>query len=329
MSGSDFERAAEVLGPAAEVAIACHVNPDTDALGSMLGLANLLESGGKDVVCSYPNEPLDPPRWLEVLPGADGFLVEAKDFPAHPDVMVTCDCASFDRLGALEHAASAARELIWIDHHRSNDGHGTVRLVDPDASSTCELVFRLSKAMGGGLTDAAAACLYAGLVTDTGRFQYQATTPETLRVAAELREYDFDHARMVQALYEDNGREYLGLVGVALGRLSHVPEADLVWTYLTQADLAEAGVHPAETDDLIDVIRTDRDADVAVLVKQQKDGRFKVSARSRGGHDLSEIAAAFGGGGHRLAAGYTSEYGPAGTIERLIAALRGPLDPEG
>jgi phosphoesterase RecJ-like protein len=104
-----------------------------------------------------------------------------------------------------------------------------------------------------------------------------------------------------------------------------VPEADLVWTYVTRSDLDASGVHPSETDDLIDLIRTARDVDVAALVKQQKDGRFKVSVRSRGDHDLAAVAAAFGGGGHRLAAGYTSAYGPAETADRLARALRGEL----
>jgi phosphoesterase RecJ-like protein len=238
-------------------------------------------------------------------------------------VMVTCDCAAFDRLGQLGHAAKRAGELIWIDHHRSNDGVGSIRLVDPVSSSTCELVVRLIDEIGGELTDDAAVSLYAGLVTDTGRFQYEATTPETLRVAARLRERVFDHARLSQALYEDNAAAYLRLLGAALGRLELIEEADLVWTYVTQDDLRAAGVHPADTDDLIDVVRTAREADVTALLKQQRDGRFKVSVRSRGGHDLSAVASAFGGGGHRLAAGYTSEHGPAGTIERLVAALRG------
>ncbi len=196
-------------------------------------------------------------------------------------------------------------------------------LVDPDASSTCEMVYRLIQRMGDGMSDDTAACLYAGLVTDTGRFQYEATTPATLRVAAELREHDFDHTRLVQALYEDNRVEYLRLVGTALDRLTHERDADLVWTYLTQADLREGGVHPAETDDVIDAIRTARDVDVAAVIKQQRDGRFKVSVRSRGDHDLAAVAAAFGGGGHRLAAGYTSSHGLAETVERLTAALNG------
>jgi phosphoesterase RecJ-like protein len=316
-----LRRAAEILSGADEVALACHMNPDADALGSMLGLSNYLRSKGTRTVCSYGNEPLELPRWASLLPGID-HVVPPSAFPAEPAVMVTCDCASFDRLGVLGASASRAGELIWIDHHRSNEGYGTVHLVDPDASSTCEMVFRLIDTMGGGFDRDVAVCLYAGLVTDTGRFQYQATTPETLRVAARLREHDFDHAELVRAMYEDNDPSFLRLLGTALARMTEVPDASVVWTYLTQADLAEAGVGPGETDDLIDVLRTARDVDVAAVLKQQRDGRFKVSIRSRGGHDLSAVASSFGGGGHRLAAGYTSEHGPEGTIERLVAALR-------
>ncbi len=317
----EMGRAAEILSDADEVALACHMNPDADALGSMLGLSNLLRSRGVRTVCSYGNEPLDLPRWATLLPGID-HVVPPGAFPAEPRVMVTCDCASFDRLGVLGESATGARELIWIDHHRSNDGFGTVRLVDPDASSTCEMVFRLIETMGGEFDRDVALCLYAGLVTDTGRFQYQATTPETLRVAARLREHDFDHAALVRAMYEDNDPSFLRLLGTALGRMTEVPEASVVWTYITQADLAEAGVGPGDTDDVIDVLRTARDVDVAAVLKQQRDGRFKVSVRSRGAHDLSAVASSFGGGGHRLAAGYTSEHGPEGTIERLVEALR-------
>jgi phosphoesterase RecJ-like protein len=320
----DFTKAAHVLSNATEVALACHVNPDADALGSMLGLAAHLRDRGVSTTCSYPNDPLEPPRWASMLPGSER-LVSPREFPKEPSIMVTCDCAAFDRLAQLGHAAKRAGELIWIDHHRSNDGLGTIPLVDPNASSTCEMVFRLIEAMGGDLSVDTATCLYAGLVTDTGKFQYEATTPETLRIAARLRESPFDHARLAQALYEDDRVEYLRLVGVALARLEHVPEADLVWTYITRSDLETSGVHPSETDDLIDVIRRARDVDVAALIKQQKDGRFKVSVRSRGDHDLASIAAAFGGGGHRLAAGYTSSHGPAETAELLARALQGEL----
>jgi phosphoesterase RecJ-like protein len=322
-----LRRAVQALEEATTVAIACHVNPDADALGSTLGLSNALRAGGKDTICSFPNEPFDPPRWTSMLPGGDA-LVPPGEFPKEPPVMVTCDVASMDRLAMLAPAAVRAKTLIWIDHHVSNQGLGTIPLIDPRASSTAELVWRLLKAMGGEIPVESAVCLYAGLVTDTGRFQYEAVTPDTLRLGAELREFPFEHTRLVQALYEDNGVPYLKLLGVALGRVALEVDADLVWTYLTQSDLVSAGVVAAETDDLIDVVRTAREADVAAVIKQQRDGRFKVSLRSRGAHDVAAVASAFGGGGHRLAAGYTSRHGLVETVERLRSALRGdPVEP--
>lgn len=316
-----YAKAAETLSEAADIALACHRNPDADALGSMLGLSNHLRAMGKRTVCSFPNDPFDAPRWAAMLPGTDA-LVAPSAFPNDPQVMVTCDVASLDRLGMLGGPAVRARTLIWIDHHVTNEGLGTVPLVDPSASSTCELVWRLVKELGGEIQIETAICLYAGLVTDTGRFQYQAVGPDTLRLAAELREFPFDHARLVQALYEDNGAASLRLLGLALRRIRLEPEADLVWTYLTRADLDDGGVAPDEADDLIDLVRTAREADVAAVVKQQRDGRFKVSLRSRGGHDVAAVASVFGGGGHRLAAGYTSASGLARTVESLTSALR-------
>ena len=323
----EMTRAAEVLSDAEEVALACHVNPDTDALGSMLGLSIVLRSRGARTLCSFANQPFEVPRWVGVLAGTEA-LVPPATFPKAPEIMVTCDAASLDRLGSLGSNAARARELIWIDHHVSNEGLGTIPLIDPSASSTCEMVVRLVRVMGVDLPDEAALCLYAGLVTDTGRFQFASARPETLRLAAELREHPFDHTRLAQALYEDNATAYLKLQGVALHRMTLAEEADLAWTYLTQADLAAAGVHPSETDDLIDVVRTARETDVAAVMKQQRDGRFRVSLRSRGGHDVSKVASIFGGGGHRLASGYTSNHGLAGTVERLESALRGePVEP--
>jgi bifunctional oligoribonuclease and PAP phosphatase NrnA len=318
-----MERAAGVLREATTVALACHVNPDADALGSMLGLSNHLRAMGKTTICSFPNEPLEPPRWASLLPGTDA-LVRPSEFPKQPPVMVTCDVASMDRLAMLAPAAVRAKQLIWIDHHVSNEGLGTIPLIDGTASSTCEMVWRLLQRLGGEVSIDTATCLYAGLVTDTGRFQYQAVTPATVRLAAALREFPFDHTRLVQALYEDNSLAYLRVLGVALERIVYESDADLLWTYLTQGDLTQAGMAQNEADDLIDVVRTAREADVAAVVKQNRDGRFKVSLRSKGDHDVAAVAASFGGGGHRLAAGYTSQVGLGDTVEQLKAALVGP-----
>ena len=313
-------RAAAALGDATSVAIACHVNPDADALGSMLGLSNHLRGMGKETVCSFGNDPFAAPRWAAELPGLD-VLVPPDRFPRDPVVMVTCDCASMERLGSLAGAAVRSKTLIWIDHHVTNEGLGRVAIIDPAASSTSELVWRLVRTFGGEISIETAKCLYAGLVTDTGRFQYEAVRPETLRLAAELREYAFDHTRLVQALYEDSGVADLRLLAVALSRIRLEEDVNLVWTYLTRGDLGVAGVDGGTTEDLIDVVRTAREADVTAVIKQQRDGRFKVSLRSRGEHDVAAVAARFGGGGHRLASGFTSSKGLAETVDGLRAAL--------
>jgi bifunctional oligoribonuclease and PAP phosphatase NrnA len=315
-----LEEAAQVLAGAKRVALACHVNPDPDAAGSMLGLAHYLAARGTEVVCSWGNHPMELPRWMSLLDGSR-FLVEPEAFPKAPEVMVTLDTAAPDRLGSLAGNAAEARELVVLDHHLTNPGYGTVLVLDAAASSTAEIVLRLVERMGGDLPDLAAACLYAGIVTDTGRFQYESTTPTTLRAAATLRSKSFDHTRMAQLLFEDNPIASLRLVATALDRLVHVPNASLVWTYVTQPDLVRASVGMGDTDDLIDIVRTAREADVACVLKQQRDGRFKVSLRSKGQTDVGAAAQSFGGGGHRLAAGYTSSAGLDESVESLVRAL--------
>ena len=315
-----LDAAAETLDGSDEVVLVCHVNPDADALGSMLGLSCFLGHRGKRVVATWPNGMAEPPRWLEGLPGRE-YLVEPKNLPKAPSVLVTLDAADPGRLAGLEHLLKKAATVVCIDHHRTNRGFGTIDLVDGEAAATAELVFLLIERMGGDLTPDVAACLYAGLVTDTGRFQYESATPTVLRIAATLREQPFDHAALAQTLYEDNSLPYLRLLGKVLDRAVHVVEADLVWTYLLRKDLKEAGVPIQETDDLIDVLRTAREADVVAVLKEQRDGGFKVSLRSRGKTDVAAVSSKFGGGGHRLASGYTSKADAEETGKTLVRAL--------
>lgn len=315
-----YRAAAAALEGADDVALICHVNPDADAMGSMLGLATYLAHRGKRVVAAAPNRPDDLPRWVASLPGTE-HLVAPGEIPKRPAVLVTLDAADIARLDGLAHLVHRAGQVVCIDHHRTNPGFGTINVIDPEASATAELVFRLIEHMGGALHPDVAACLYAGLVTDTGRFQYGSTSPEVLRIAARLREEAFDHARLAQALYADGSVAYLHLLGRVLDRVTLVPEARLVWTYLVRSDLAEAGVPIQETDDLIDLVRMAREADVAAVLKEQAAGGFKVSLRSRGDTDVAAVAEAFRGGGHRLAAGYTSKAGLEETVAGLIEAL--------
>lgn len=317
-----WDQAVRVLEGAEEVTLVCHVSPDPDAMGSMLGLAAFLAHRGARVTAASPTPPSDLPRWVEALPGGE-HLVAPGDVAKQPAVLVTLDAADVGRLDGLAHLVQRASAVICIDHHRTNPGFGTVNLIDPEASATAELVFRLIERMGGDLTPEVAACLYAGMVTDTGRFQFENASPDVLRIAARLREEAFDHARLAQALYADGSVPYLHLLGRLLDRVKLAPEAGLVWTYLLRTDLETGGVPIHETDDLIDLVRTAREADVAAVLKEQVAGGFKVSLRSRGDTDVSDVAERFGGGGHRLAAGYSSRSSLEDTVDALREVLVG------
>jgi phosphoesterase RecJ-like protein len=316
----DLDRAARVLEEADEVVLVCHVNPDADAMGSMLGLATFLAGKGKRVAASSPNGLDEMPRWVAALPGRE-HLVPPGMLPKAPPVLVTLDAADLGRLDGLSYLVVRAQTTVCIDHHRTNPGFGSVNLIDPEASATAELVYLLIERMGGGIDADVATALYAGLVTDTGRFQFDSASPAVLRIAAVLREHPFDHTRLAQALYEDGSVRYLKLLGRVLERVQHVPEANLVWIHVLRADLDAEKIPIQETDDLIDLVRTAREADVAAVVKEQRDRGFKVSLRSRGDTNVAAVAEAFGGGGHRLAAGYTSKASLDETVQQLIDAL--------
>jgi phosphoesterase RecJ-like protein len=314
-----LKAAAAAIEGAELVALACHVNPDGDALGSTLALHHALRASGRTSVASFPSPFVVGPHYRD-LPGLD-LLVPPDRFPQDPEVMVTFDCGSVSRLGELAGAARRAGELIVVDHHVSNERFGTVNVVDPDAAASAVLARRLIAELGLALSDAAATCLYVGLVCDTGRFQYPSTTPAVFDLAAELVAFDVPVARLSRALFEEHRFAYLQLLAEALARAELIPEQSFVWTAVTQEMLKRHGVTTEEVEGLIDVVRRTAEADVACVVREEADGALKVSLRSVGATDVQRIAVAHGGGGHRFAAGFTSRADLAATVAAVRAAL--------
>ena len=322
----DWDRVASALRGAKRVALACHEKPDGDAVGSLLALSLVLRRLGAE---TYPTwsaasvEAVAPYAWL---PGKD-HLVQVSDIPKDVPVFVAVDCGAAKRLGELEEIAFRAPCLINIDHHPGNDDFGHLNVVDPSASSTAELVASLAEALGVELDRDIATCLYVGVVTDTGRFQYTNSTPHTLRLAAALLEHGVPAPAIAQELFESAPFGFLKLVGRLLERATLFEDERFVYTWLQRADLEETGVTPQETDGLIDAVRSTRAADVAALFKQQLDGSYRVSLRSKG-PSVGVIARARGGGGHELAAGFTAS-DIEGTAEEIRALLAGspPDDP--
>jgi phosphoesterase RecJ-like protein len=321
--GVDVERslvrAAEAIAGASSVALACHVNPDGDALGSLLGLFHVLRAEGRDVVASFPKPFQVAPHYRE-LPGLD-LLTHPADFPLEPDVMVTFDCGSLGRLGDLEPAAKSARELVVLDHHVSNTRYGTINVIDPSAAASGVLVRRLVQTLGLPLTTDAAVALYAALVCDTGRFQYETTTPSVFELACELVTFDVPVSKLSRQLFEEHRFAYLKLLGEALANAELDVDRRFVWTAVTQDMLTRHDVTLEEVEGLIDIVRRTTEAEVTCVLKEEADGSVRVSLRSLGDVDVRLIAAENGGGGHRFAAGFESTL----DIPSVVANIRGAL----
>ena len=311
--------AATALAGARTIALACHVNPDGDALGSMLGLFHVLRAAGREVVASFPSPFVVAPHYRE-LPGLE-LLTPPDAFPSEPDVMVTFDCGSSGRLGDLEPAAKAARELVVLDHHVSNTRFGTINVVDPGAAASGVIVRRLVLELGLPLTNDAAVALYAALVCDTGRFQYETTTPSVFDLARELVTFDVPIARLSRMLFEEHRFAYLKVLGEALAGAELDVERRFVSTVVTQDMLQRHGVTLEEIEGLIDIVRRATEADVTCVLKEDVDGSIRVSLRSLGDVDVREIAVANGGGGHRYAAGFESTDPAAEVLERIRLAI--------
>ncbi|MDP8992182.1 MAG: DHH family phosphoesterase [Actinomycetota bacterium] len=315
---AELERAAAAIDGAASLSLACHQNPDGDALGSLLAVHHLCQVRGKPSVASWP-EPFSVAPHYRFLPDLE-LTTHPDRFPGQPEVMATFDCASLGRLGELEPAARSAGQLIVVDHHATNDRSGSINVVDPDAAATAVLVRRLVAELGWALDREAAMCLYTGLLTDTGRFQYANTTPEVFGLARELASFDLPVAAMTRQLFEEHRFAYLRLVGECLSRAELDPELGFVAAWVTADDLASYGVEVEETESLVDLVRRTAEADVSCVLKETPEG-IKASLRSIADTDVAAVAGHFGGGGHRRAAGFTAQ----GSIQDVLAAVKAAL----
>jgi phosphoesterase RecJ-like protein len=313
-----FAAAAAALEAAERIVALGHVGPDGDALGSALGLALAARAVGKEAWASF-GEPFWVPRQFRYLEQAP--LVPPGELTGPYDVVVACDTAAPERLGSALPVARGARTLIVVDHHLSNGGFGDVLVIDPGAAATAQLVYPLLERLGWPIGEGVAMALYTGLVTDTGRFQYSATTAEVHRVAARLLEAGAVPEIVGRHVYEEAPFGYLEVVGAVLSRAEIDAEARLVWSQLFAADLEAAGVRYEDTDGLIDVLRLAEEADVACLLKELEPGVLKGSLRSRGRVDVAAVAAAFGGGGHHNAAGFTAHGEAADVIAQIRAGV--------
>jgi bifunctional oligoribonuclease and PAP phosphatase NrnA len=310
--------AADLLSAAHTISVVCHVYPDADTLGSGLALALVLDHAGKSVQVSFA-APADLPESLQSLPGAH-LLVTPDAICRDADLVVTVDIPSVNRLGALRELADSDREVLVIDHHASNLLFGSANFVDPSADSTTMLVAEILDAWGKPIDLGVAHCLYAGLTTDTGSFRWASARAH--RLAARLVELGVDNASISRTLLDTHPFSWLPMLARVLASAQLLTDAadgrGLVYTVVGHQEWESA--RPEEVESIVDIVRTTQQAEVAAVFKEIEPGHWSVSMRSKS-YDLATLASAFGGGGHRLAAGYSAT----GSADDVVQALRSAL----
>src|SRR6266536_649587 len=305
---SELAAVAETIRSHDRFLIVTHENPDGDALGSLLALKLALDSLGKDsAMYLYGDAPL--PREYAFMP-LEGLLREPPPDAAQR-VLVALDCANEQRLGPDPTLLEQPPLTVDIDHHHDNSRFGDLNLIVSDASSTAEVLRDVLRELGVPLTPEIAEALYIALVTDTGRFQYTNTTPKALRLGAELVEAGADVHRVFQGIYESVEFAKLKLLARALERAEIYEGGRLVVSYLLRSDFTALNAPEAYSEGMIDYLRAVEGADMAALIREPPRSEGpprRVSLRASDDRlDVSAIARLSGGGGHRQAAGFSSD----------------------
>ena len=298
-----------LIAQSEEIILVTHIKPDGDALGSLLGLADVLRSMGKRVLCYLEEEV---PELYKFLPGAAlietsfsavrNFLRTAGESVA----VIALDCGDMSRLGRSGPSLHKIHPFAVIDHHKGNTGFGDMNWIEPHRSSTGEMIVDLVDGLGVRLSSQAATCLYTALVTDTGSFRYASTSSHTYRVAACLVECGAEPGKINEQLYDNYPLKRLLLMQQVLWTLRMFADDRIGVICVRRSMLEQTGATLSDTENFINLPRAVNTVQVAVFFKEGENV-ISVSLRSRGDCDVSMVAARFGGGGHALASGFRAD----------------------
>ena len=298
------------------ILITGHINPDGDALGASLCLKILLdkENIDADIDFDIPNKL---PSNLDHLP----YELISNNIKSNYETVFVFDCGNPSRLGKYEDLILDASNIIVIDHH-INPTFGTLQIVDSEAASTTQVLYRQLIDEGYIIDKSMANCLLTGLITDTGRFQYPNTTSEVFNIASDLLKLGADLALISENIYGSIEFNALKLQSEIINRIVFEKELEFTYSTVYQEDYKKHDIDAEETDFLIDVVRLVKDANIALLLKEQPDGSYKGSLRSRNNFNVQEIASLFDGGGHKAASGFSSPLSEEEIIDKIKNAIK-------
>ena len=309
----------------AEILILGHKDADGDTLGCSLAFAEALAARGKRAHVVIPH-PL--PAKYAWMPGFDR-IVESPPAGADVHLVLFFDAGNMERSGsAVDHIADHAT-IVNVDHHPSNTRFGDVNIIDPEASAVGQMVLDMLEHFGWGVTPTMATNLYTALMTDTGGFRHENTTPRALRDAARLAALGADPAAIASMVYKTRPLTTLRLSGLSIASMQVEMGGRLAWAKVTRRMLREARAVMAESEDIIDTLNSLGGLEVAIIFKEVGARLTKISVRSRGAVDAAELCARFGGGGHLRAAGAEVPLRLDEAIPTVLAAAREAIDASG
>lgn len=304
------------------ILVATHIFPDGDALGSQLGLGEILESMGKKVFY-YSEEPAT--HLYNFMPGCEKLSSSLTGGAAF-DAAVALDCGDQLRLGREMNRLLNIHPFMVIDHHIGHKDFGDLRWVEPDRSSSGEMVFDLAKALGAEISYNAAYCIYTAIVSDTGSFKYDSTTANTFRVAGELIAKGLKPFEVAGKLFDNYTVNRLRLLEEVLATLTLLGDERIAVITVTREMFKKTGASKDDTEDFINFPRAIHGVAAAAFIKEGIDGWVSVSLRAKGDCDVAMVAREFGGGGHHNAAGFRLHgVSVAAVRERLVIKLSGAL----
>ena len=322
MSTSRYGAIVEQINKGKRFLVISHLNPEGDAIGSLLGMALALRAGGKEAVAYLED---DLPEMFDFLPGADMIVHDLAGLGPF-DATIAVDCGQMERLGPKFVSFDGKGTLINVDHHATNDSFGEINVIDPEASAAGEMVFDLINAAGIDIDKGIATNLYVAIHTDTGSFRYSCSTPGAFKAAGELVSLGADPWEVSTHVYENLPFKRFLLLGRVLSTMDVVEyDGVLVASLLVTNDMLEAtGAGRELSDGFVNYARSVEGVEVGMLFKEPEssNGPCKVSLRSKGKVDVAAVAARFKGGGHKNAAGCTIEGTLETTKEKVLAALK-------
>lgn len=299
------------------VAIAGHIRPDGDCVGACIGLWHYIRENFEQIQADIFLE--NPDEKFAVLEGFDKIR-QAEEEDRDYDCFIALDCAICERLGAAAGYFDRAGKTICVDHHVSNSGFADVQVIDPDASSTCEVLCRMMEPEK--ISVRAASALYMGIAHDTGVFQYSCTSPDTMRTAAMLMEKGVAYTRILEETFYKKTYRQNQILGKALLESMRILDGRGIVSVVRRKEMTFFGVTSADLDGIVSQLRMTEGVEVAIFLYETGNLEYKVSLRSKKTVDVNEVASYFGGGGHVRAAGVTMK----GTFHDIVNNLTLHID---